>query len=152
MTKEDLLKLEQYEIEDETLKRLVYKAVKDLKNQNTSTEITGEASDGYHTFNELYEHRTKLFACLCNEYPTLSYKAKKHADGTGYDDMFLASIKTPKGDYSYHCDMKYWDLFKIEAREFADPWDGHKPSDIDRLFSLCDSFINNYLVRLNKND
>ena len=45
MTKEDLLKLEQYEIEDETLKRLVYKAVRDLKNQSTSTEITGETEN-----------------------------------------------------------------------------------------------------------
>jgi hypothetical protein len=139
MTKEDLEKLENYNIEDETLKRLVYKAVRDLKNQNTNVEITGETSDGYHTFNELYEHRTILFACLCNmvkDYKSVCYKAKKHADGTGYEDMFLACIKTPEGDYSYHCDMKYWDLFKIEAREFADPWDGHQPKDIMRLFSI----------------
>ena len=50
--------------------------------------------------------------------------------------MFLACVKTPLGDYSYHCDMKYWDLFNIEAREFADKWDGHLPKDIDRVLTL----------------
>lgn len=39
-------------------------------------------SDGYHTFYELYEHRTALFAALCNTYNDRSWKSFKHADGT----------------------------------------------------------------------
>lgn len=33
--------------------------------QQLSEKITGETSDGYHTFNELYHHRAVLFSVIC---------------------------------------------------------------------------------------
>lgn len=31
-------------------------------------ESKGQISDGYHTFNELYQHRMTLFSIICNTY------------------------------------------------------------------------------------
>lgn len=93
-------------------------------------KIHKNISDGYHTFDELYTHRTALFAALCNSQPEKAYKAKKHEDGTMYDDMFLASFETPGGVTSYHCKMEFWDWFQVEEREFADHFDGYTPDDV----------------------
>lgn len=105
---------------------------------NPHTVKAGEISDGYHTFDELYEHRTALFATICNMLPKLSWKSFKHDDGTMYDNCFIAGIHTPEGDYSYHCDNKYFYMFALTPEvEKAPPFDGHKPCDYDRLFGLC---------------
>ena len=94
----------------------------------------GECSDGYHTFNELYDHRMHLFAVICNQ--NGGWKSKLHHDGTMYDDYFIVGIKTPEGEYTYHYPMKHWDMFKVQELERAPEWDGHQPSDIIRLHSL----------------
>jgi|GEM_PF-5741652 len=97
----------------------------------------GKMSDGYHTFEELYMHRTNLFAVICRQNPDCSFIAKKHEDGSMYEGMFLAGIRTPQGYYSYHCGNEYWPLFNgVKELEFAPPYDGHKPSDIGRLFTI----------------
>ena len=44
-------------------------------------EINGSTSDGYHTFDELYYHRTVLFAVICNTYCDKAWKSWLHADG-----------------------------------------------------------------------
>lgn len=109
----------------------------DALRQVDAEEIdTGEISDGYHTFNELYHHRTKLFAIVCNAFPSASWKSLLHFDGTMYDGYFIAGVVTPEGDYSYHAKLEYWDDYQIPELQNAPEWDGHEPSDIDRLFSL----------------
>lgn len=97
---------------------------------------TGELSDGYHTFNELYYHRAILFSVILSAYPGKGWKSKKHNDGTMFDGMFIVGIDTPIGQYSYHYDVNLWSLFKVKELECAPKWDRHKPSDIDRLLSL----------------
>lgn len=97
---------------------------------------TGELSDGYHTFNELYYHRAVLFSIICNEHKDIAYKSKKHHDGTMYDGMFIVGINTPQGQYSYHYDLNMWSMFDLHEFEFAPEWDGHKPSDIEILRSI----------------
>lgn len=97
---------------------------------------TGELNDGYHTFNELYYHRAVLFSIICNEHKDIAYKSKKHHDGTMYDGMFIVGINTPQGQYSYHYDLNVWSMFDVPELEFAPKWDGHKPSDIERLISI----------------
>lgn len=96
----------------------------------------GNVSDGSHTFNELYHHRMILFSVICNDFKNLSWKSWKHEDGTMYDDYFIVGISTPQGDYSYHYHKDNWDYFKVRELEYAPKWDGHKPEDITRLFSL----------------
>jgi len=98
--------------------------------------ITGETSDGYHTFNELYHHRAVLFSVVCNAHKDIAWKSKLHEDGTMFDDMFIVGINTPEGQYTYHYDLPYWDMFKVPEVDNAPVWDGHQPSDVNRLLSL----------------
>ncbi|WP_288993809.1 hypothetical protein [uncultured Turicibacter sp.] len=99
-------------------------------------EDKGEVSDGSHTFNELYYHRMVLFSLFVNFWHGNSWKSWKHHDGTMYEDYFIVGITTPEGDYSYHYHKDYWDRFKVMELECAPEWDGHSPSDIDRLYSV----------------
>lgn len=93
-------------------------------------------SDGYHTFDELYFHRMVLFSIILNQNQDVSWKSKKHSDGTMYDNYFICGIKTPEGQYTYHYDLKYWSHFNVKELEYAPEYDGHKPEDITRLYSL----------------
>lgn len=86
----------------------------------------GDISDGYHTFNELYDHRARLFATICNGHKDLAWKSKLHADGTMYDGMFIVGINTPIGQATYHYDIStYWDWFDVAEIHRAPKWDGH---------------------------
>ena len=80
-------------------------------------QVTGETSDGYHTFNELYHHRAVLFSVIVENYRDAAWKARKHHDGTIYDGMFIVGIDTPWGQASYHYDLDpYWDMFGDERQ------------------------------------
>ena len=97
----------------------------------------GEVSDGYHTFNELYLHRNTLFSVLCNTYRSDAWKSMRHADGSMYDDYFIAGIQTPAGMVTYHIELLHWDLFDVPELERAPEYDGHTSADVlDRLPSL----------------
>lgn len=101
-------------------------------------QITGETSDGYHTFNELYDHRAKLFSVIVSVFKDNAWKSKKHNDGTMYDGMFIVGIDTPAGQATYHYYIDpYWDMFKCKELERAPEWDGYTPSQaIERIMSL----------------
>ena len=100
--------------------------------------ITGETSDGYHTFNELYHHRAVLFSVIVKAFEDKAWKSKKHHDGTMYDGMFIVGIETPDGQTTYHYDINpYWDMFQCKELEYAPEWDGHTPAQaIERIGKL----------------
>lgn len=99
----------------------------------TPPPVTGDTSDGYHTFNELYHHRAVLFSVICNEHHDIAWKSKKHHDGTMYDGMFIVGIDTPEGQATYHYDIDpYWNLFRVKELELAPEWDGHTPGEAIR--------------------
>ena len=100
--------------------------------------ITGETSDGYHTFNELYHHRAVLFSVIVKAFPERAWKARQHHDGTMYSGMFIVGIDTPDGQASYHYDIDpYWDMFECRELERAPEWDGHTPAQaIERIGRL----------------
>ena len=100
--------------------------------------ITGETSDGYHTFNELYHHRAVLFSVIVANYPDRAWKSKKHYDGTMYDGMFIVGIDTPDGQATYHYDVDpYWDMFNCRVLDNAPEWDGHTSAQaIERIGKL----------------
>ena len=100
--------------------------------------ITGETSDGYHTFNELYHHRAVLFSVIVKAFQEKAWKARLHHDGTMYDGMFIVGIDTPEGQASYHYDIDpYWDMFECLELERAPEWDGHTPAQaIERIGKL----------------
>ena len=115
--------------------------IKFLKNRPTvdaEPVITGETSDGYHTFNELYHHRAVLFSVIVKAFPERAWKARQHHDGTMYDGMFIVGIDTPEGQASYHYDINpYWDMFACRELERAPEWDGHTPAQaIERIGKL----------------
>lgn len=103
-----------------------------------AVKADGNTSDGYHTFNELYDHRAKLFSVIVRNYPDLCWKSKQHHDGTMYDGMFIVGIDTPDGQASYHYDIDpYWNMFDCKELERAPVWDGHTPQQaIDRIAAL----------------
>lgn len=98
--------------------------------------VSGDTSDGYHTFDELYYHRMVLFSIICNQNKDLAWKSMKHHDGTMYENYFIVGISTPEGDYTYHYDIRDWNYFSVKELKKAPKWDGHKPSDITRLLTL----------------
>lgn len=107
--------------------------------------LTGEISsknisDGHHTFEELYRHRILLFCTICNLFPELSWKSKKHFDEENdpmFNDDFIAGINTNEGIASYHVKLKYWDLFEIPEIERAPKYDFYSSDDvIKRILSL----------------
>ena len=107
-----------------------------LRNFNLSD--IGEFSDGYHTFNSLYDQRLYLFATLVNTYKDISWKSKRHSDNKKCFDggWFIVGIDTPEGQYTYHYEMKYWDLFDCQELSCAKEFDGHTDKDVGRLLSL----------------
>lgn len=113
-------------------------------------EINGSTSDGFHTFDELYHHRTVLFLLLLNQIREMvwipghrprCWKSRLHADGTMFDGFFIAGVDTPWGSATYHLKNKYWDEALVEARTHAPTFDGHTPEDT--LTRLCRMLIGN---------
>jgi len=92
-------------------------------------------SDGYHTFDELYEHRCLLFIALANASPMMHpWKSKAHDDGFGYEGWFIAGMTLPTGPITYHLPDRYWDLLRVPTLSKSPKWDGHTSQDvIERL-------------------
>lgn len=94
-------------------------------------KITGETSDGHHTFNELYEHRHILFLAVLTAHIEKSWRSKLHADGTMFDGWFVAGLNTDDGQATYHLPMRIWELFKyIPELDRSPEWDGHSSNDV----------------------
>ena len=108
----------------------------------------GDVTDGYHSFNELYEHRYALWIALCRVvqcdpgYPCGTgesgdvYRSWKHGDGSSYEGYFILMLVLPTGkQLSYHIPAKYWDKCSFALTvDKAPDWDGHTSYDvIERL-------------------
>lgn len=108
-----------------------------IEQANTKADI-GEVSDGYHTFNSLYNQRLYLWAALVNTYRDKAWKSKCHNDGKPCfgSGWFVVGITTPEGDYTYHYHLKHWDLFDCKELNIAPPFDGHTDADVSRVLSL----------------
>jgi hypothetical protein len=105
--------------------------------------IEGEnlkVSDGYHTIEELYEHRIVLFIALCR-YSRDHYSVWMsilHSDGSSFEGWFILGIDERKGkQISYHLPLRFWE----ECKEFskvldkAPEWDGHTSADVLKRIS-----------------
>ena len=96
--------------------------------------------DGYHTFDELYEHRILLFIELCRRMNGVVWCSVLHSDGSKYEDWFILGIHKGEGfQITYHLPSRYWDEVCdfAEVLEKAPKYDGHTSDDIiKRLSSL----------------
>jgi hypothetical protein len=115
-----------------------------------------DASDGYHTFTELYDHRIALYIALCKvwvginsvfkdrdeeyakRYPQV-WRSKLHSDGTSFDGWFVLGINKEKGrQITYHLPLSKWNETEFaETLENAPEFDQHSSADvIDRIKSM----------------
>lgn len=106
--------------------------------QNNLFDVT----DGYHVGRELYHHRCLLFIALMRSNPKISWRAKKHSDGTMPPDWFIAGMNLPTGQISYHLPVLLdtgwlWEMLDncgIATTDKAPEVDGHTAADVvDRL-------------------
>lgn len=131
-------KQEKYVIEYDSIK-------KDQLNINNDIQDIGDLSDGYHTFNELYEFRKIYNAALFNEWARLwrigeddevnfdVHKSWKHHDGELCfgGGWFIVSAMLPTGLISNHYKAEDWDLFQVpEVEKALYEFDGHTPQDV----------------------
>lgn len=100
------------------------------------TESLGQLSDGYHTFDELYEFRKLYNAALFNEWFKQGkynvVKSKNHSDGEPCfgGGWFVVYATTPFGQISNHYEIKDWRLFQCDTVDLAPVWDGHNAEDV----------------------
>ena len=128
-----------------------------LKDRINSGCSNGEVSDGYHTFNELYDHRAKLFAALCNSvFKDAAWKSLHHHDPNEpmYDGMFIVGVETPYGQATYHYDIvPYWDMFQVKVVDAAPIFDGHTPAEaVNRILSYANDLANTHNSAHNMSD
>lgn len=95
---------------------------------------SGEASDGYHTHNELYEYRMLYHAHAVRHWLACGYsvtKSWKHADGEPCfgGGWFIVTAQLPAGQVSNHYAAKDWSLFEVPEVEQPAEWDGHTPQE-----------------------
>lgn len=101
-------------------------------------KVTGETSDGYHTFNELYDHRITLFLALCEMVDRVTstghvWRSKLHSDGSSFDGWFIMGIGTLPGEQiTYHLPMPRWGEADFLGTAFtrAPTFDGHTAADV----------------------
>lgn len=110
-----------------------------------------QVSDGYHTIEELYDHRVTLFITLCRVCSDIGgtggdpmtydiWRSKTHGDGKpAYDGWFIMGIGKERGkQISYHLPLSRWDETNFaETLDKAPEWDGHTSYDVlERLKQL----------------
>lgn len=96
----------------------------------------GSVSDGYHTFDELYEHRHALFLNLLKSNSS-AWKSRAHADGSVWEGWFIAGISEPM-QITYHLPERLWDKFDVKELTQSPVWDGHTSADVvDRLYAIA---------------
>lgn len=110
-------------------------------------------SDGWHTFEELYNYRALYNAGLVNMIAWAKkytvgpkafdgidvIKSKKHFGGEPcYDgEYFVVMIKTPWGQISNHYKLEHWNKFVCRSTKTGWKWDGHTMKESnERLMKL----------------
>ncbi|GAA3600869.1 hypothetical protein GCM10022223_15660 [Kineosporia mesophila] len=99
---------------------------------------TGSISDGFHTFDELYEfrllyHAHAVRAWLAAGYPVV--RSWKHYDGEPCfgGGWFIVVAQLPTGQVSNHYRTANWSLFAgVPEAGTAPEWDGHNVADVAR--------------------
>jgi hypothetical protein len=105
-----------------------------------------ELSDGYHTMDELYDHRRALTAVVAAWAARMpepaSWRSKAHHpdDSPMFEGgYFIVGIELDTGTITYHYKLKHWDDFAaVPELEHGKKWDGATPDDtVTRLLELA---------------
>jgi hypothetical protein len=112
-----------------------------------SIKVTGDnlqISDGYHTFDELYDHRMELYIQLCKCINIINgqgtvWRSWLHSDGSKFDDWFVLGVDKAEGtQITYHLPASAWGRTSFaETLDKAPEFDGHTSADVlERLKKL----------------
>jgi len=100
-------------------------------------EETGKISDGYHTFDELYEFRLLYNALAFNAMAKQGInvqKSKRHSDGKlcfGGDWFIVIADLPGVGQISSHYREELWDFLQVPSFEVPTIiYDGHTSKDV----------------------
>ena len=112
------------------------KTLQDINESILKMGDSSKVSDGYHTFEELYNFRKVFNALLFNEwalrgtYPVV--KSRKYSDGTPcFGGWFIIVVATlPSGQISSHYKEEDWDLFSCQEVALPSEYDGHTAQDV----------------------
>lgn len=113
----------------------------------TPLQRINELSDGYHTYDELYEFRKMYNAALFNEwgkerctdgFKAYNVKYNVHKSWRHHDGelcfgggWFIVSAMLPSGLISNHYKAEDWELFQVPVVEKAKyEFDGHTAQDV----------------------
>jgi len=126
--------------------------VEDAVNLIIKTCDKSKITDGYHTFNELYDHRNILFISLCQHIherftevvTSVSevspvWRSKRHSTDVEIAGWFLLGINHEPGkQITYHLPSSLWTKCDFaKTLEKAPEYDGHTSSDVlTRIDSL----------------
>lgn len=91
-----------------------------------------KVTDGYHSFDELYDHRCILFITLMKQMPDKAFWTYKNKEEETWDGWIICAIETKHGQISYHVPVKYIGLLKdyIQEKECNDTYDEHTSVDV----------------------
>ncbi len=112
---------------------------------------TGGISDGYHTFDELYEHRTYLFIALCKILSSTYYRTKYpiwrsqyDSEGNNIAGWFIMGIgnKDSGMQITYHLRSSKWHEVDFAITHERAPWDGHTSKDVLGRLKQIISIVN----------
>jgi hypothetical protein len=91
----------------------------------------GKASDGYHSYDDLYAHRHELFIALMRLHPEISFRTWRNQDGEQWHGWFIAGMNLPSGQISYHLPASYWDRLEGLPTHYCNAgYDGHTSADV----------------------
>lgn len=100
-----------------------------MSEEKTFKIVNGDISDGYHTFDELYQHRCLLYLCFL-------YSGDLHGDVLWVADHYpgwdLVATSVGPSQISYHLPKKYRHFLerfkKVETLDHV--FDGHDSADV----------------------
>lgn len=115
-----------------------------------------QVSDGYHTMDELYDHRITVWIGMCaiaagwsdeeGQGPGMPWRSKNHSDGEpafGGTWFVLGLGKEAGKQITYHLPIERWEETNFaETLEKAPDFDGHTPADVlERIKNISSTFL-----------
>lgn len=104
-----------------------------IKGYRDTGKSVKKISDGNHTFEDYINMRNNLFVALCNAYPDMCWKSRKHFDEENdpmFNGDFIAGINTPDGVVTFHLKLEYWDELNVKEIDNSPKYDGYDNKDI----------------------
>jgi len=131
---------------------LLAKGMKEYIEEFAGKSDKGKISDGYHTFEELYDHRNVLFINLCQSIRDWNSERISDDESEGIwktrfdfegkycgDGWFIMGLGMNKGEQiTYHLPFKFWDKCKFaKTLDKVPAFDEHNSKDVfERLLKM----------------